>query len=129
MTRGPNTSSIRELALLAMTASLMPWFTPAIAPAQVIAFSHQDLVDYTAQNPFGRLPDGRPKVPDNLIERARGLSAEEIWASLEGKKFRNQYADGFQVLHPGKTMVGRAFTVQFMPERSDLDDIATTKAK
>src|ERR1017187_1335020 len=26
--------------------------------------------------------------------------------------FRSQYEDGFQVLHPGKKMVGRAFTVQ-----------------
>ena len=54
-------------------------------------------------------------MPDNLIERARGLSSEEVWAVLQQKEFNNQYADGFVVLHPGKTMVGRAFTVQFMP--------------
>ncbi len=68
-------------------------------------------------------------MPDDLIERARGLSAEEIWAGLEDKKLRNQYADGFHVLYPGKTMVGRAFTVQFMPERSDVDSVANAKAK
>jgi 4-hydroxy-4-methyl-2-oxoglutarate aldolase len=33
------------------------------------------------------------------------------------------------VLHPGKTMVGRAFTVQFMPLRSDIEDVAKAKAK
>jgi len=44
------------------------------ASAQLITFSKQDLTDYTAQNPFDRLPDGRPKIPDDLIERARGLS-------------------------------------------------------
>jgi len=100
-----------------------------ISRAQMITFSNQDLLDYTSKNPFGRLADGRPKVPDDLIERARGLSAEEIWAGLEDKKFRNQYADGFQVLHPAQTLVGRAFTVQFMPERSDLDSVAVAKAK
>ena len=68
-------------------------------------------------------------MPDDLIERARGLSAEEVWAVLEEKDFHNQYADGFQVLHPGKTMVGRAFTVQFMPVRSDVEEIAKSKAK
>src|SRR5213075_1699484 len=99
------------------------------ADAQLIQFSRQDLIDYTAQNPFGRLPDGRPKVPDELIERARGLSSEEVWAVLQDKEFNNQYADGFQVLHPGKTMVGRAFTVQFMPLRADVDDVAQAKAK
>ena len=103
-------------------------FSPA-ASAQLLTFSKQDLIDYTAQNPFDRLSDGRPKVPDDLIERARGLSSEEVWAVLQQKGFNNQYADGFQVLHAGKTMVGRAFTVQFMPLRSDVDDVAQAKAK
>ena len=99
------------------------------ATAQLISFPKQDLVDYTARNPFERLPDGRPKVPDDLIERARSLSSEEVWAVLQEKEFNNQYADGFQVLHPGKTMVGRAFTVQFMPLRADVDDVAQAKAQ
>ena len=98
------------------------------AGAQLISFSKQDLIDYTSQNPFDRLPDGRPKVPDNLIEQAKGLSSEEVWAVLQAKNYINQYADGFMVLHPGKTMVGRAFTVQFMPVREDIDDVAKAKA-
>jgi 4-hydroxy-4-methyl-2-oxoglutarate aldolase len=48
---------------------------------------------------------------------------------LNEKGFNNQYADGLQVLHPGKTMVGRAFTVQFMPLRDDVDDVAQAKSK
>ncbi len=99
------------------------------APGQLIGFPKQELIDYTAQNPFDRLPDGRPKVPDNLLEWARGLSSEEVWALLHEKGYNNQYADGFQVLHPGKTMVGRAFTVQFMPSRSDVDEVAQAKSK
>ena len=99
------------------------------AGAQLISFSKQDLIDYTSQNPFDRLPDGRPKVPDNLIEQAKGLSSEEVWAVLQAKNYNHQYADGFMVLHPGKTMVGRAFTVQFMPVREDVDDVAKAKAK
>jgi 4-hydroxy-4-methyl-2-oxoglutarate aldolase len=102
---------------------------PTLASAQLISFPKQELTDYTAQNPFDRLPDGRPRVPDDLIERARGLSSEEVWAVLQEKGYNNQYADGFQVLHPGKTMVGRAFTVQFMPLRSDIEDVAKAKAK
>ncbi len=115
------------LAVLVSLASEI--FFGSIANAQLFTFSKQEIIDYTAKNPFDRLPDGRPKVPDNLIERARELSAEEIWAVLEEKNFNNQFADGFQVLHPGKTMVGRAFTVQFMPLRSDVDSVAEAKAK
>jgi len=102
---------------------------PVSATGQLISFSKQDLIDYTAANPFDRLPDGRPKVPDALVERAKGLSSEEIWEVLEEKKFRNQYADGFEVLHPGKTMAGRVFTVQFMPLRKDVDVVANKKAE
>src|SRR6266576_765503 len=100
-----------------------------LASAQLISFPKQELTDYTAQNPFDRLPDGRPKVPDDLIERARDLSSEEVWAVLQEKGYNNQYADGFQVLHPGKTMVGRAFTVQFMPLREDVNTVAQAKAQ
>ena len=98
--------------------------------AQRSTFPKREMIDYTAKNPFERFPDGRPKVPDAMIDRARELSSEEVWAGLEQVEgFKNQYADGFQVLHPGKTMVGRAFTVQFMPLRADVDEVAKSKAK
>ena len=123
----------RSVARFASTAALgfctIALLFPIPASSQLNDFSKQELIDYTAKNPFDRLPDGRPKVPDNLIERAKGLSSEEVWAVLQEKGFNDQYADGFQVLHPGKTMVGRAFTVQFMPKRADVDDVAQAKAK
>ena len=104
-------------------------FVASFAYAQLFSFPKQELVDYTAKSPFDRLLDGRPKIPDSLLERARGLSAEEVWSELQDKGYNNQWADGFQILHPGKTMVGRAFTVQFMPKRADVDDVAEAKAK
>jgi 4-hydroxy-4-methyl-2-oxoglutarate aldolase len=102
---------------------------PSAIRAQLITFSKQDLVDYTAKEPFERLPDGRPKVPNELLERARDLNSEEIWATLHEKGYTNQFADGFTILHPGKPLAGRAFTLQFMPLRQDVDQIAQQKAK
>jgi 4-hydroxy-4-methyl-2-oxoglutarate aldolase len=52
-----------------------------------------------------------------------------VFAILPPQGFRNQYADGFRVLHPGKKLVGRAFTVQFMPLRPDLDAVITARAR
>ena len=125
--------AVRLFGSLSVRAALCVCVITLLAPrsvqAQLLTFSRQDLVDYTAQEPFDRLPDGRPKVPNGLIERARELSSEEVWAVLEQRGFHNQYADGFQILHPGKPMVGRAFTVQFMPLRPDIDEIAKNKAK
>ncbi len=66
------------------------------ARSQLVTFSKQDLVDYSAQSPFERFPDGRPKVPDNLLQQARELSSEEVWAVVQEKGFNNQYADGFR---------------------------------
>ena len=119
--RGP----ARLIAALAVAALLLP----VIGHAQLFTLSRDQMIEYTAQNPFDRFPDGRPKVPDALIERMRGLSAEEVWAILPGKGFRNQYEDGLQVLHPGKKLVGRAFTLQFMPLRPDLDGVINAKAQ
>jgi len=120
--------NILRIISLAFVAALLPSFIPS-ASAQLITFPKQQLIEYTAQNPFDRLPDGRPKVPDALIERARDLSSEEVWSLMQAKGYENQYADGFQVLHPGKTMVGRAFTVQFMPLREDVNSVTQTKTK
>jgi 4-hydroxy-4-methyl-2-oxoglutarate aldolase len=100
-----------------------------LAHAQLFTFTKEQLLAYTAQNTFERFEDGRPKVPNALIERAKGLSSEEILAVLPGKGYRNQYVDGFQVLHPGRKMVGRAFTVQFMPVRPDIEEVMTANAK
>src|SRR5262245_33952593 len=101
----------------------------APASAQLYCLTKEQMIELTSQNPFDRFPDGRPKVPDSIIERARGLSAEEVWGVLPGRNFRNQYAADFQILHPGKKMVGRAFTAQFMPARPDLDSLVTGRAK
>jgi len=99
--------------------------------AQIFTMSKEQLTDLTSQNPFERFADGRPKIPDNLLERAKGMSAEEVWAGFNragggggrggGAQWRNQYEDNFYVLHPKLKLTGRAFTVQFMPARPDLD--------
>ena len=104
------------------------WRRP-VASRQLFTLTREQLIELSAQNPFDRFPDGRPKVPDEAIERAKGLSAEEVWAVLPGKGFNNQYEDGFQILHPGTKLVGRAFTVQFMPVRPDVEEVLQANAK
>jgi len=116
--------------ILLVALGTIAFLLPNSARAQLMSFSKQELIDYTAANPFGRFQDGRPKIPDAYLERARDLSSEEVWATLQEEKgFNNQYADGFMVLHPGKTMVGRVFTLQFMPMRGDVESVAEKKAK
>ncbi|MBS1854564.1 MAG: dimethylmenaquinone methyltransferase [Acidobacteria bacterium] len=115
-----------------MRALLLPLAAVLCLPpahAQLYKLTREQLIELTAQNPFERFPDGRPKVPNDLMERARGMSAEDVFAVIPGRGFRNQYEDGFQTLRPKQKMVGRAFTVQFMPARPDLDAVVNAKGR
>ena len=56
--------------------------------------------------------------------RARAVSRGSVGGAARAG-FRNQYADGFKVLHPEQKLAGRAFTVQFMPLRPDLEASST----
>src|ERR1700676_2351584 len=62
---------------------VMTMLASSCAYAQLFALSKQEVIDYTAKSPFDRFADGRPKVPDALIEQARDLSSEEVWAALD----------------------------------------------
>jgi 4-hydroxy-4-methyl-2-oxoglutarate aldolase len=93
--------------------------------AQIYTLTRDQLVKMTAENPYERFPDGRPKVPDALLERCKGLSIEEVWAVLPGKGYRWQLAGSdLKIMHPEKKLIGRAVTAQFMPMRPDLAKLA-----
>ena len=121
---------LRKLSFaLSVALAGAAFVAPVPAQAQLFQFTKQDLIDYTPQNPFERFPDGRPKIPEKLLKRAQDVSLEEIWRVLPEKGFPNQFADGFQMSHPEKKIVGRVFTAQFMPTRPDVDKVAVAKAK
>ncbi|MCL5745419.1 MAG: hypothetical protein M1541_16105, partial [Acidobacteria bacterium] len=52
-------------------------FLSSIAGGQVFTLTRDQLIQYTAQNPYERFPDGRPKVPDAILKKVEGMSAEE----------------------------------------------------
>ena len=97
---------------------------------QIFNWTPEQMIKFTAQNPFERFPDGRPKVPDSILERVKSLSSEEVLA-IGSRGYPNQFVEGLQILHPGKKLVGRALTLQMMPLRADLAEaqMAELKAK
>ena len=132
---------------LALSAWALPILAPAPAHAQLWTWTREQMIEYTPTWAGDRFADGRPKVSDGLLERARGLSSEELvinWAdgaapagkggAAEGAgggrgNPYGQYTGGWQVLHPSKKMVGRAVTMAFMPARPDLDAVVNDKAR
>jgi regulator of RNase E activity RraA len=100
-----------------------------LAPSwgQVFVMTREQLIKYTAKSTYERFPDGRPKVPDALLEKLKDMSSEEIGLSRSG--FPNQFVDGLQVLHPDKKLIGRALTLQLMPVRADIADVDAAEWK
>jgi regulator of RNase E activity RraA len=76
-----------------------------------------------------RFADGRPNVPDIVLERLHEATLEQIWGYLGRKGFRNQVEKDWIILKPGETMVGRVVTAQFMPSRPDLDTVIRRTGK
>ncbi len=115
----PSITHAAACALLAVSFAIAP------TDGQVFKLSREQLIQYTAANPFERFPDGRPKVPDAILEKVKGLSAEEVFG-LETRGYPNQFDGGLLALRPEKKLVGRAVTLQLMPLRPDVADVDAT---
>ena len=88
--------------------------------AQQVQISKEELIGLTPEWKGERFPDGRPKVPDNIIKRMKSVSVEEAWATMSNAGYRYQIADGWEVINPDSVLVGRAVTATFMPGRPDV---------
>jgi regulator of RNase E activity RraA len=80
----------------------------------------EQMMFYTSQWTGDRFPDGRPKLPDDLLKRALDVSIEDAWEYLRSEGYHCQYEGGWQALHIDKPFAGRALTAQYMPSRPDM---------
>src|ERR1700761_4841941 len=85
-----------------------------------VKMTREQMMFYTSDWKGDRFPDGRPKVPDDLLKRALDVSIEDVWSYLREQGYRNQFEGGWQALHIEKPFAGRALTAQYMPVRADM---------
>jgi 4-hydroxy-4-methyl-2-oxoglutarate aldolase len=114
---------------VAMRAVLLLTLCAGVASAQLFTLTKEQMTRLTSSNPYERFEDGRPKVPDSVLKRFEGLSAEEVWAVLPGKGYPNQYEGNWKIVHPDKKLIGRVVTAQFMPMRPDVGDVIAADGK
>jgi len=88
--------------------------------AQHVQITKEELIALTPEWKGDRFPDGRPKVPDDIIRRMKSVSVEEAWATMSTAGYRYQIAEGWEVINPDSVLVGRAVTTTFMPGRPDV---------
>jgi regulator of RNase E activity RraA len=97
----------------------------AFITAQFFSFaqsiSKDELIYLTASWKGERFSDGRPKVSDELIERAKRIGIEEAWQILNNEGYKNQFEGNWKMVHDDVPVVGRAVTARFIPSRPDLE--------
>lgn len=96
---------------------------------QLGMFSKEQRVAFTPNWHGERFPDGRPKVPDDVLARLKEVTAEEAWGVLQSARFRNQFEGAWKVINPGQRLVGRVVTAVFMPYRPDVDAVIRANGK
>ena len=89
--------------------------------------SRDRTVELTASSPFERCADGRPRVPDGIIQRMRKVTTDEAFGAIG--QFRNQFDGDWINLHPERILVGRALTCRFVPQRPDLHELVEAEGK
>ncbi len=101
--------------------------TCSFAWAQTVS---KDQIIFLTPNWEGeRFEDGRPKVADDILQRMKDVAIEEAWGVLRNEGYHNQFEGGWKPLHDTVPVVGRALTVQYMPNRPDVSEQIKKKGK
>lgn len=95
--------------------------------AQFIA--KEELLYLTSAWKGERFPDGRPKIGDEWIERAKKIGIEEAWQILNNEGYKNQFEGNWKMVHENVPVVGRAVTARFIPSRADLEQQIKERGK
>jgi len=90
-----------------------------ILSAQTI--SKEELVFLTSEWQGERFEDGRPKISDDLLDRARKIAIDDAWTVLKNEGYTNQFEGNWKRIHDDVTIVGRALTAMYMPSRPDVE--------
>ena len=88
--------------------------------------SPEDLIALTEEYSGERFEDGRPKVSDDLLKRMELVTTEEAWSVLRTHGYHFQFVGQWLETHPGKVLVGRAITANFLPHRPDYHNAVQT---
>ncbi|MFL5808884.1 MAG: RraA family protein [Flavisolibacter sp.] len=89
-------------------------------PTSAQTMSREELIFLTSEWKGERFPDGRPKIPDDLLERAKHIMIDDAWTVLKNEGYLNQFEGGWKTVNDS-TMAGRALTAMYMPTRPDVE--------
>lgn len=109
------------MKLLRCTIFLLLLHFFAFSPLFAQTISREELIFLTAEWKGERFPDGRPKVSDDLLERAKKIYIDDAWTVLKNEGFTNQFEGSWKMVNDSTPVVGRAVTAMFLPSRPDVE--------
>ena len=83
--------------------------------------SKDELIFLTSEWKGERFADGRPKVADDLLQRAKRIYIDDAWTVLKNEGYTNQFDGNWKMVNDSVPVVGRAVTAMFMPSRPDVE--------
>jgi 4-hydroxy-4-methyl-2-oxoglutarate aldolase len=112
----------------------------SVVYSQPTSLTKDEMQYYTSLWKGDRFPDGRPKVPDDIILRMKYVSVTEAWQTLNGLSdtegqgqasfgefrrptYSNQYYGELKMMREEIVICGRASTIHFLPYRPDLNGL------
>ena len=81
----------------------------------------EELIFLTSEWKGQRFADGRPKVSDDLLSRAKNIGMDDAWTVLKNLGYTNQFESGWKMVRDDIPVIGRAVTAMFMPSRPDVE--------
>lgn len=82
--------------------------------------SKDEMIFLTSQWKGERFADGRPKISDSLLERAKHIMIDDAWTVLKNAGYVNQFEGGWKAVND-IAMTGRAVTAMYLPSRPDVE--------
>jgi regulator of RNase E activity RraA len=80
-----------------------------------------ELTFLTSQWKGERFADGRPKVPDDLLIRAKNIGIDDAWTVLKNLGYTNQFEGGWKTVNDSIKVIGRVVTAMYLPSRPDVE--------
>lgn len=99
--------------------------------AQMSMYTAEQRTLFTSAWEGERFDDGRPKVPDSILERMKNVTAEEAWSVIyrEGG-FKDHFEGDWKEFNASPDrLVGRVVTALFLPTRPDVRAVVDAQGK
>jgi len=99
--------------------------------AQINMYTSEQRILFTSAWEGERFEDGRPKVPDSILQRMKNVTAEEAWSVIyrEGD-FKDHFEGDWKEFNASPDrLVGRVVTALFLPTRPDVRAVVDAQGK